>query len=369
LRPERCRSSTLALAVVAAYACVSWRCPRANAAGWTWAIVDSGQGPITLSSGDTGATEFSGLAWAGGCRFYAVSDNDGRLFPVNIRVDRATGSILERSVGEGLQLDPAVDLEGIVYRGPGSVLVSDETGSAIREYSLSDGSMIQRLPVPPIFDQARRNKSLESLTAAAGMKALWTANEEALKTDGPLSSFTEGTLVRIQKFDAHFEPVGQWAYRTDPIPGDIGRKGRDREVSGVSELVALPGGGLLALERALGGATFLRIRLYLLDFASATDVSAIPKLDGAYVRPVGKRLLWERNGPHNFEAAALGERLDNGDRSLLLLADDSNGVLPQTLEALRLSRRSVPPGKPNKASPSAQTGPPATPGSAAPAQP
>jgi hypothetical protein len=167
---------------------------------------------------------------------------------------------------------------------------------------------------------------------------MWTANEEALSGDGAVSSFTAGTTVRLQKFDALLSPAGQWAYVTDPISGDLGNNGRDIEVSGVSDLLALPSDDLLVMERSLGATPFgFRIRLYQVDLSAATDVSALPTLAGESYAAAGKALLWEGNFPaNNFEGIALGPPLTGGVHSLLLMSDDGGGT-HQGLYALVLA--------------------------------
>jgi Esterase-like activity of phytase len=105
--------------------------------------------------------------------------------------------------------------------------------------------------------------------------------------------------VRLQRFDGLLAPAGQWAYLTDPSDG-------------VVDLLALPDGNLLALERAfrVGSPQGYRNRIYLIDFAEATDVSDIPDLDAGGFTSVKKTLLWERNlgstSTHDFEGIALG---------------------------------------------------------------
>ena len=100
--------------------------------------------------------------------------------------------------------------------------------------------------------------------------------------------------------------------------------GHEVESSGVSDVVALPGGALLALERAFGTIGF-RIRLYEVDLSGATDVSALPALRGAHYVPVAKRLLWERVFPdYDFEGAALGPALADGSNSLVLISDNGH---------------------------------------------
>ena len=107
--------------------------------------------------------------------------------------------------------------------------------------------------------------------------------------------------------------------------------------TGLSDLVALPDGRLLALERSLGIGG-LRIRLYELDLSGADDVSRTASLAGARIHPVRKHLLWERRSlSDNIEGAALGPPLGDGSRSLLLISDDGHG-LAQALYPLRLQQ-------------------------------
>jgi hypothetical protein len=259
------------------------------------------------------------------------------LYQLDVDVDPASGAILSASVLGGLSLASGSDHEGVVHHPlGGSVLTADEVGPAIREYRLSDGAELSSVSLPAIYAQARSNLSLESLAqhvaASASDDALWTANEEALAVDGPLSDASTGTLVRLQRFDATLAPAGQWAYRTDPYPG---APFLSQERSGVADLLALPNGELLVLERSFSS-TLFRSRLYRVDFGGATDVSGLASLASEPFTPVGKTLLWERGGGfENFEGLALGPELDAGDRSLLLVSDDGGGAA-QSLYPLRI---------------------------------
>ena len=124
------------------------------------------------------------------------------------------------------------------------MLVSDEVGPAIREYDARDGRLVRSLNLPPIYRSARKNLSLESLAYDPDDHTLWTANEETLAEDGATSNFAAGSVIRVQRFDSERQPNGQWAYVTDALAGDMLKPGRDIESNGVSDLVALPGGGL-----------------------------------------------------------------------------------------------------------------------------
>jgi hypothetical protein len=90
------------------------------------------------------------------------------------------------------------------------------------------------------------------------------------------------------------------------------------------------------MERAVG-LTGYRIRIYEINGDVATDVSGFAGLDGLTpgvdYTPLDKTLLWENTFSaltnSNFEGIALGPQLDEGGRSLILIADNASGpVLP-----------------------------------------
>ena len=301
--------------------------------------------PYSFSSGKTGAAELSGLTYAGGTTYYAVGDNGAdSIWQTYTSLTPALGGIRTGYVATGITA-PALgtDSEGIALTPSGSgVWVADEVASSISEYSLSDGSKVGTIAVPAIYRPAnvQGNFGLESLTYGADV--LWTGNEEALRTDGALSSTTSGSWVRIQKFSGpDLTPVEQYAYRTDPI-AELSPF-TDAERSGLVDMVALPDGRVLGLERELGGfLPVFRSRIYLIDFTGATDVSAWASLADGGFTAVGKTLLWQGYFAFlNFEGAALGPQHSDGSYSLLLVSDDGSGILGQRQGLLSLNLRGV----------------------------
>ncbi len=300
--------------------------PPARAAS----IVDPGFGPFPFTAGPW---ELSGLTRVAEDRYYAVGDTGGLLVPLAIGVDAATGAVTGVTSDSPVVLAGGVDLEGVAWDATTStVLVSDEVGPAIRRHDPMSGAVLETVAVPPIFASARSNRSLESLSLEAATGSLWTVNEDALVPDGPATTFAAGSVVRLQRFDAAGVPDAQWAYEIDPIPG---APFSGLETSGVVEVLALPSGELLVMERSLSS-LFFSLRIYQVDLAGATDTGALTSLAGTSYNPVGKTLLWSAQGGFsNFEGMALGPRLEDGSTSLLLIADD-NDTQSQALYPLRV---------------------------------
>lgn len=309
----------------------------------TWTI--SPRGSVVLNTTATsGASGLSGVAYLGTedgvPQFLAVEDGGNRLVEFGVATT-ADGTLQSATATAAIALAGDLDREGIVYNGPtrNSVWISSETPSAVREYSLADGTLLGTAPLPAVYAEQVGNRGLESLTQSIGCTMVWTANEEALTIDGPLASDTAGTTVRLQLYDTSasaLKPSGQYAYQVDPIHSST-----NPNRSGLSDLVALPDGTLIALERSaaqdlLNGA--FRSRLYQIDFAGATDISD-PAFDagliGASYTPVTKTLLWSGKVGglfgENLEGIALGPQLDDGSWLLVGVVDDGDPASNNTV--------------------------------------
>jgi hypothetical protein len=279
-------------------------------------------GQATFSFEYRDATDFSALTWAGGSEYFAVSDKVRAIFPMKVALDLSSGKILSASIGVAMPVKTRLaDFEGIAFVPDTQRLhVSAETGDGIFGFDLQKRSVIP-IAVPPIFSQARRNKSLESLTYDATIKNFWTANEEALKCDGAVSANDRGSIVRLQRFDARFRPIGQFAYVTEPSVFRVAGSG-----TGVSDLALLPNGELFVLERVVE-ALGLSAKIFRAELRDASDISKIPALEGAKYTAARKTLIFSRATlTNNFEGIALGPKLEGGWRSLILIADSGGGT-------------------------------------------
>ena len=263
------------------------------------------------------ASDLSGITWFRGENYYVVSNRDAALIPLKLELSEV-GAITGAKFGAKIPVKCRLaDFEGIAYQPERDRLyVSTERPPGVVGFD-REGDATFHMDVPKVFAKALKNKGLESLTFGAG--SFWTANEDALEGDGEVSSPGEGALVRLQRFDERFRPKAQFAYQTGTSLFRASKTG-----TGVTDLAALPGGELLVLERAVG--LGISARIFAIDPAGATDTTGIPKLGGAKVTPVKKRLVYERlTGARNFEGMALGPELADGWRSLILIEDNGGG--------------------------------------------
>lgn len=316
---------------------------------------------VTVSSGTTLADELSGIAYIGPdrlrpdtFRFLAVSDSSRQIYELDVVLDTHQKRIRSTALTEAFLVAVGDDLEGIAYNPHHeSVFISSEVGPAIREHLRlpvgkgKAGDLLTDVAIPEIYRNIRHNRGFEAVAFDPVRKELWTANEEALTVDGPASTATRGTLVRIQKFNEHLKPAGQWAYRTEPV-GQRPPLQHQYEASGVVAMEVLPGGELLVLERAVDIERFLgqavprfTSRLYEVDLSKAEDVSAVASLEGNSLRVAGKRLLWSKSfgfeNPCNYEGMTLGPAFQDGTRSVFIISDDQGGLFNQKLKLLELS--------------------------------
>jgi hypothetical protein len=295
-------------------------------------------------------TGLSGIAYLGNDTYIAVMDNSNHLVALGVRFDK-DGKIIEQKILGGDTIADSRDYEGVAFTNTqrNSVFLSDEAGpkatQKIYEYTLGrSGKLLQSIDLPPVFATLVSNRGLESLTRRADGKEMWTANEEALAADGPVSTDKAGTVVRLQRFTVNgntVTPSEEYAYVTEPIHAGIGKP----ICNGLSDLVVLPDGTLLALERsAIEGLPPLETRIYQIDFSGATDISrgALAKgLIGQKYTPVKKTLLFDANASgnpigENLEGLCLGPKLASGNWALLGVVDNGDPVSKNTLVSFEL---------------------------------
>jgi hypothetical protein len=119
------------------------------------------------------------------------------------------------------------------------------------------------------------------------------------------------------------------------------RAGAGFQTRGLSDLLALPGGDLLALEREFVEGRGFVIQIFRVSLAGATDVSGMETLAGQSWTPARKTLVYDfaRSGfvPDNIEGMSFGPTLPDGSRTVVLVSDNNFNPLEKTqIVALRL---------------------------------
>lgn len=321
-----------------------------SAAAQPFQITPRGSTTIAATATDQHGAPFaitgmSGITYMGEAdghhRFLVVLDNSNKVIELAAAFG-ANGSLSSVSIARGISLTDSRDFEGIAFTGanPPTLLLSEEGAPGVREYLFDDGAFVHAWTVPPVFASRRDNFGFESLTTRGHV--VWTANEEALTLDGALSTPSAGSVVRLLKF-VDGSAAAQHAYVTEPIHGIAITGSR----SGLSDLVLLPGGRLIALERslALANPPFLS-RIYGINLDAATDVSSYTNgLLAHDYTPAAKTLLYS-GGLTNLEGLCLGPRLDNGHWVMLGVVDDADPLSNNTLVAFELAGLVEPPACP-----------------------
>lgn len=291
-------------------------------------------------------------------RYAAIMDNSDKVVFLSVSLS-PTGTPTAVSVVGGLRLAGVFDHEDIAWAGSAlQAWASEEQTPAVRRYDLADGSGGAALPTAAPFLSIRANFGFESVTRDPRGRAVWTANEEALTSDGALSTASAGTTVRLLRYQPDgvggAAPAQQFAYRTAPLHGAAVSGSR----SGLSALVALPDGRLLAVERSLAFSLsgVFQTRIYAVGFTGATDVSGLPALNGAAYTPVTKELLYS-GSLNNLEGLCLGPRLGPGRFALVGVVDDGDPVSVSRVVAFEVSGVVEPPCAADVASAGGATGP------------
>jgi hypothetical protein len=292
----------------------------------------------------------SGIAYLGGSSYAAVMDQSGKVVRLEASI-AGDGTILSVAAVGGTSLSNVRDFEGIALADPGAgrAWLAEENSPGVHEYDLASGQWLRTLATPGVFANRRASYGFESLALSADGMHLWTANEDALTLDGPLSTTSAGGVVRLLRYDAgggSFDPAAQFAYRLEPLHGGPVFHFGNR--NGLVELVALPDGTLLALERSFawglvdGGLRIFHTSIFAIDFDFATDVSTLGGgLAGQSYAAVGKELLWRGavgSAGMNLEGLTLGPQLGPNRWALVGVVDDGDPTSTSTLVVFEISR-------------------------------
>ena len=261
---------------------------------------------------------------------------------------------------KGLRFDP----EGIRADGKGKILISDEYGPSVFEFSPA-GKRTQVLKVPSRFriaypaavpaEETERNTSgrqvnggLEGLAIIPDGTKLYAAMQRPLIQDSRPGKTGKrvGTNTRIIEFDRARGTTREFLYPLDDT------------ANGVSEILAVNAHQFLVLERdGRGGTDAQAKRIYKADLGEATDISGLNALPAegipSGVIPARKTpfidLLAPEFGmagsqfPEKIEGLAFGPDLPDGQRLLVVAVDnDFIAEKPVLLHAFAIDREDLP---------------------------
>lgn len=103
----------------------------------------------------------SGITWAGGNMYYAVSDDvftgEVGLYPLTIELATNGLSVISCSIPSStnrISLAEAYDLEAVAFdAASGTVWAADETRGTVKEYRVTDGAVVRTLSLPGDFNR------------------------------------------------------------------------------------------------------------------------------------------------------------------------------------------------------------------------
>ncbi|WP_454743338.1 esterase-like activity of phytase family protein [Cupriavidus necator] len=303
----------------------------------------------------------SGLDRAPDGSYWAISDERGgergtpRFYNLSIALDdKAIKSVtinnmvyLQGSDGKPLpSTSRTVDPEGIRVTPNGNLYVSSEGNFSTNPASLfqpfvreirADGSFVRDFEMPAAFNYVdnsssggRSNKLFEALAVTPDGQ-VFTANEDALIEDGPITTLQAGSVLRVVRLDvATGKATAQYAYQLPRIPLDKAATGSFPPDNGLPELLAVSNNEFIAVERAFADGVGNTIRLTRATIEpDTTDVRSFRSLVGASYKPMKRELLLEMPVVYqgvkldNIEGISWGPRLPNGHRTLVLMADNN----------------------------------------------
>jgi hypothetical protein len=318
-------------------------------------------GEKVISVNQFKGTEFGGLSsidYYDG-KWYAISDdakNPVRFYTLRLRYDENnfTEAVVEDVTfitnGKGMNFAPAsTDPEALRFDAINGTFIWASEGQinkginpSVREIT-QQGSQIRKLPLPELFTISkitktgpRHNGTLEGLSLTADGNGYWLSMELPLQQDGNLPEL-EGTLAptRITHLEKNSGKIHyQFVYMLDNVARQA-RPASGFKVNGVVEILAVSDKKLLVLERSFasgwqnGGND---VKIYKIDVSEATDVKNLQQLKKATYTPVKKQLIFDFESIRakltnsildNIEGMAFGPDLPNGNKSLVVIADNN----------------------------------------------
>lgn len=354
--------------------------PRNRLGGHGSAIAYTGKGNSYILASDQGPKDKTG-DFACRVHWMDITVTPGQPNPVEFKLIRTTmlvneagrsfvgtASAFDRKKPErSMRLDP----EGLRVGPAGTLFVADEFGPSVIEFD-ANGKRLRTLPVPLKFQPTvlgahpedelppkntrgrQPNRGFEGLAISPDGRTLFALLQNPLIQDSALDKDLKriGHNCRLLELDTTSCKTREFVYPLNHA-GD-----------GLNEILAISRTLFLVLERdGSAGLDVKHKKIYLADFAGATDVSERdslnPKKLPADIRPMLKKpfidLLDKRFGllgkdcPEKFEGLAFGPDLPDGRRLLLVTVDnDFVAEVPFRVLAFAIDKADLPGFEPQR---------------------
>ncbi|RPD95979.1 esterase-like activity of phytase family protein [Aureibaculum marinum] len=295
----------------------------------------------------------SGIDYANNT-YYLICDDakNPRYYKAEIKINKSKiDTILFTSVVKFNDSSHYLDVEAIRFDVKrNNVLITSE-GSINYKKDPSFFSVNQQGIIDHFYDiptslkatskqKPRNNGTLEGLTISNDKKGYWIAMELPLEADGPEPKVVETkSPIRITNIDAATQkPTKQFAYlldKIDKIPKE------NFAVNGLSDLLEYDKDKFIVIERSYSSGLGLQgntIKLFDVDATNASNTLSMDGLIDTDFEPAHKELLFDFESVRsqlsnqvidNIEGLTFGPTLSNGNRTLLLVADNNFNKLGQ----------------------------------------
>jgi len=307
-------------------------------------VVDS-----TLVGGLSGIDYYNGL-------YYIVCDDasDPRYYETTITIkDTIISNVAITKVIKIKDSSKYLDLETIRYESNANQVFITSEGHINKQkpplfFSVnSNGDIVNEFNIPSAFypnsiEKPRHNATLEGLSKSYDEKGYWIAMELPLEIDGQEPKLTPtNSPVRITYINTRTNKLEkQFGYLLDPIakePKD------DFAVNGLSDILEYAKDQFFIIERSYSsglGNQGNTIKIFNVDATKATNTLRIKSLKDKDYVPATKELLFDfesvrdkltNNSIDNIEGITFGPTLPNGNKTLLLVADNNFNKLEKQL--------------------------------------
>lgn len=281
-------------------------------------------------------------------KYYLVCDDasNPRYYEAKININNSKiDSIIFTKVVKIIDSTQYLDLEAIRFdKNSNQVIITSEGSINLKKdpsfFSVgSEGKIDHFYKIPDHFKaeskhKPRNNGTLEGLANSYDNKGYWIAMELPLEADGPEpKTIQTKSPVRITYLDANtHKPVKQFAYFLDKIAKEP--KG-NFAVNGLTDLVEYKKDKFIIIERSFSsglGTQGNTVRMFNVDASKATNTLAINSLKDVNFSEAKKERLIDFETVRgrltdgiidNIEGLTFGPKLKNGNKTLILVADNN----------------------------------------------